>query len=448
MSLRKQFKLLVIFIIAIPVICTTFLLVQNYLHSSKRYLLREYNSIENMEEENKEYADGIELLSLIPNSVEAALIAPDTSQIICTTIPELEGKSTLHQFWPILESTYKEYYYQFTSPKTVKETLLITRIPRKHEKLTGPEKIITTLLILFIIGMIVSIVSIFIISKTIFNSIIEIKNKTKEIANGDLSKEIIIEPSVKKQNEIMSILESLEIMRQTLCEAESRKSNFIMGISHDLRTPVAIIKGYTEAITDGVINTQDGIDDAINLIGTKTEQLQIMIDDLINFTKLNNYELKEQLTIESITDLINYFVKESKLSANVFKREIICDINLPENILIPLNKKLILRAFQNLFVNAIRYTNDGDTIYINAKRKNKNIIFEIKDTGIGINKKDLPRIFDLFYRSSSSRRENSMGIGLAVVKNVLDTHGWTISVSSTKNVGTSFKINIPVIEEI
>lgn len=402
--------------------------------------------MENMEEANEEYADGIKLVALIPNSVEAALIAIETSDVICSTIPELSDTQNLKQFWPIFSQTYQDYYYQFTSPKTTKNTLLITRIPRQHKKLSAPEKIISTLLVLFTIGIIISIISIFIISRTIFNSIIEIKNKTKEIANGNLDKEIKSNPSQKKQNEIMSILESLEIMRQSLCEAESRKSNFVMGISHDLRTPVAIIKGYTEAINDGIINTEEGLEEAINLIGNKTEQLEIMIDDLINFTKFNNYELKEQLIIDSITDLINYFVKESKLSANVFNREIICNIDLPENILIPLNKKLILRALQNLFANAIRYTNDGDKIYINAKREKQNILLEIKDTGIGINKKDLPQIFDLFYRSSTSRRENSMGIGLAVVKNVLDAHGWTISVNSTKGVGTSFKIKIPVIE--
>lgn len=448
MTIRKQFKLLIAFIIAIPVICTTFLLIQNYLHSSKRYLLKEYTSLDNLEDEKKDYADGIRIVSLIPNSIQATLIATETSEIICNTIPELNNQKTMYQSWSLLKDTYQDYYYQFTCPKTEKDTLLITRIPRKHQKLSAPEKIITTLLVLFAIGIIISIVSIFIISKTIFNSIIEIKNKTKEIANGSLDKEIKTDATVKKQNEIMSILESLEKMRQSLCLAESRKNNFIMGISHDLRTPVAIIKGYSEAISDGIINTKDEIDEAINLIGNKTEQLETMIDDLINFTKLNNYEIKEQLVINSITDLIKIFAKEAKLSTTVYKREVICNIDLPENILIPLNKKLILRALQNLFVNALRYTNDGDKIFINAHREKQNILLEIKDTGIGINKKDLPQIFDLFYRSSSSRRENSMGIGLAIVKNVLDAHGWTISVNSTKGVGTSFIIKIPVIENI
>lgn len=448
MSIRKSFKLLVVFIIAIPLISTTFLLIQNYLHSSKRYMLENSDSLEDMEENSNGYADGIKLVSLIPNSVEAALIATDTSEIICNTIPELHGKTNIHQFWPVLKDSYKDYYYQFTSPKTTKETLLITRIPRKQKQLSTPEKIITTLLILFSIGIVISIVCIFIISRTIFNSIIEIKNKTKEIANGNLDKEIKIDNNSKKQNEIMSILESLEKMRKSLCEAESRKNNFIMGISHDLRTPVAIIKGYTEGITDGVINTKEGFNEAISLISNKTDQLEVMIDDLINFTKLNNYELKEQLIMGSIKELLNYFANEARLTANVYNREFICNIDLQEDILIPLNKKLVLRALQNLLVNAIRYSKDGDKIYINAQRNKKNIILEIKDTGIGINKKDLPRIFDLFYRSSSSRREKSMGIGLAVVKNVLDAHGWTISVSSSEGLGTSFKINIPVIDDL
>lgn len=448
MTLKKQFSLLIIFTIAIPMISTTFLLIQNYMHSSKRYLIDGYASLDKIEEENKDYKDGIKFISLLPNTVEATLIATDTSKIICSTIPELKNQNDIEQVWPIIKTTYKDYYYQFTSPKTQKDTLLITRVPKKSKRLTNPEIIITTLLILFSIGILISIVSILIISKTIFNSIIEIKTKTQELANGDLTQPIIIYDTQKKQNEIMSILESLEIMRQSLCDAEQRKNYFIMSISHDLRTPVAIIKGYTEAISDGIINNQNDINDAITLIGSKTEQLEIMIDDLINFTKFNNYELTETLKTESITELIKYFAKEMELSTNVFKRDIVCTIDIKDNILLPINKKLVLRALQNIYVNALRYTGDGDKIFITAVENKNNIILEIKDTGCGISKKDLPHIFDLFYRSSNSRNGKNMGIGLSVVKSVIDVHGWSISVSSTKNIGTSFKIKIPIINNL
>ena len=445
MKIKKQFTLLVSFIIAIPIICISFIFLQKYLDSTKRYLISGYKEVEELEKERPEYKDALNIiLDVIPHNVEYCLVETETFEIICTSIPELQDIKSMHNLWDILGLSSKDYFYQFTSPATNKNTILITRIPRIKPEPTTSETIISTLLVVFSICIVICIIFIFIISKTIFNSIMKIKNETRKIASGNLDEAIITKGSLKKQNEIMSILESLEKMRQSLWEAENRKNKFIMGISHDLRTPVAIIKGYTEAISDNVISSKQDIDDALQLIRTKTEQLENMINDLISFTKLNNYELKEQLSPCSITKLIKTFAKESELSANVFNRNILCHIDLPDDILIPMNRQLILRAFENIFSNALRYTNDGDKIEISASVKGDFILLDIADSGVGIKEEDLPHIFDLFYKSSKSRQGKSMGIGLSVVKSIFDTHGWKISVASQKDEGTCFSVQIPI----
>ena len=289
------------------------------------------------------------------------------------------------------------------------------------------------------------IILILIISSTIFNSILLLEEKTQKIADGNLSETVISQNDSEKSNEITSILKSLEKMRNSLLDAQNRKNKFIMGISHDLRTPVAIIKGYSEAISDGIISEPDEIKTSIQLIETKTAQLDSMIDTLINFMKLNSSEIRENLITSSITELIQNFAKESQITANVFKRNIIININLPNDILIPLDKQLAYRAFQNLFSNALRYTKDGDEIEIKAYEENENIILKIRDTGVGISEEDLKHIFDLFYRATNSRREEGMGIGLSVVKSIIDTHGWDINVESVLNEGSTFIITIPTV---
>ena len=235
-------------------------------------------------------------------------------------------------------------------------------------------------------------------------------------------------------------------MRDSLLEAETRKNKFIMGISHDLRTPVAIIKGYTEAIKDGVISDKNELNSTLTLIESKTTQLEDMIDTLINYTKMNNREMMENLVPGDIAKLIRFFAKDSKILATAFKRNIICDINLPESIMIPLNSQLAQRSFENLFSNALRYTKDDDTIkIISYIDENENAIkLKIEDTGIGIEEKDLNNIFDLFYRGTNSRREEGMGIGLAVVKTIVNTLGWQIAVDSKKDEGTCFTITMPL----
>lgn len=448
MKIKKQFTLLVTFIIAIPLICCFFIFLENYLSSSDRYLISGYKEVKELEKEHSDYKDAIEILKLIPTDVEACLVATEPYKIIFNSIPEINVTDSTKDLWNDLKVSSNKYFYQFTSPATENPTILITRIPRIKPKPSPTVRVIKTILVIFSVCVVLCIIFIFFISKTIFQSIMKIKNETKKIANGNLNEAIITTASQKNQNEIMSILESIEKMRQSLYEAEQRKNKFIMGVSHDLRTPVAIIKGYTEAIADGVISSEKDIKDALNLVEIKTEQLEDMINELINFTKLNSYELKEQFTPYPITDLIKTFAKGSELSANVFNRKVTSNIDLPEEISIPLNKQLILRAFENIFSNAMKYTRDGDKINISASCENNTIVLKIADTGVGINKDDLPHIFDLFYKTSKSRQGKSMGIGLSVVKSVIDAHGWKIDVESVPGKGTCFSIFIPITNKV
>ena len=120
-------------------------------------------------------------------------------------------------------------------------------------------------------------------------------------------------------------------------------------------------------------------------------------------------------------------------------------MNFYRNINVPFDSLLARRVFENLFNNALRYTNDGDTItltsYIDVDESS--VIYKISDTGIGIDEKDLKNIFNMFYRGTNSRREEGMGIGLSVVQNIIETHRWKISVDSKKDIGTTFTIKIP-----
>ena len=120
-------------------------------------------------------------------------------------------------------------------------------------------------------------------------------------------------------------------------------------------------------------------------------------------------------------------------------------LNFDREVLVPFDKQLVTRVFENLFNNALRYTKDNDTITLESYIDNdaQAVIYKIHDTGIGIDEKDLKNIFDLFYRATDSRREEGMGIGLSVVKNIIETHRWDIKVDSVKDQGTCFTITIP-----
>lgn len=451
MSIKKQFILLSSIIIAIPILCSIFVIMYFYLRSPRRLLIKNTQELDLIF--SKEDSALIEkTIRRLPRDTQITIYSPDEDKIYFSSIPELPQNlsNTRDSLWKTINETSDTYFYQFSSPPMNKTQFqIITRIPRRKNTGNKSTELFTIILSILLISTILSLILITLISNTIFNSLITIENKTQQLADGNLGEEIdleIIEPG----NEITSILTSLEKMRKELVEIQERKNSFITGISHDLRTPVAVIKGYSEAITDGVITDNDEIRNTVSLIDTKANQLGEMIDTLINFMKLNNTESKQTLVPQSITNLISEFAKYAEITGAVFKRRVTSDIRFTKNITVPLNAQLVNRSLENIFSNAIRYTEENDSIEIISRneanentKSGKAVIIQIKDTGTGIEEKDLNSIFDMFFRGTNSRLEEGMGIGLAVVKTIIDTHGWKIDVESKKNKGTCFTITIP-----
>ena len=272
----------------------------------------------------------------------------------------------------------------------------------------------------------------------------EIQQKTQSLSNGNLN-ESVLNNSEKdsKVSEATTILQNLEKMRISLIEAQNQTNRFIMGISHDIRTPIAIIKGYTEALSDGILSTQEEQKNALDLIAAKTEQLEGITESLIDFTRMDVNDLREQFDSIQIQELLSYFAKSCNLTLSLYERNFTHSIDIPPNIYIRANRNLTMRALDNLFSNAIRYTKDGDSIKLSAVYNENGIQISLKDSGIGIDEKELNFIFNLFYRGTNATYENGLGIGLAVVHNITEIHGWKVTCESEKDKGSCFTITIP-----
>jgi len=278
-----------------------------------------------------------------------------------------------------------------------------------------------------------------IITRTITNSVQVLDDATRRIAEGELDLPL----DVKGSNEITSLTNSLNKMRNALKEEELKRSRFIMGITHDLKTPLALIKGYAEAIEDGIAEDPVSRKSAAEIITTKADQLEGMINDLINYVRMETGEWRKQLNKIDIYPFLKNHANILSMDAELLQHELIYSINIPENISVPMDEKLVQRALENLINNSIRYTQQGSVIRLSAEMTDNAIKIAVTDNGPGIEKEDIPHVFEMFYRGSSSRREQGMGLGLAVVKWVVDYHGWTIAVLSEKDKETSFTITIP-----
>ena len=444
MTVKRQLTLLISLIICLPVF-TALIIYGYYCNSSKRLLLNSYRRSPEKADVSLTSDDlnsiKKSILSLSPK-VEAALIVKD--RIIESTIADFPQPGTTLQegdLWKIIKQTGEEFYYLTETPLGSDRkhlVLLVSRISKKKNQ----TNMFYSLLDCILIFVIICAVATCCISRTITYSLSHLVKQTEKIAKGDLTPQEQRTPA-KSRNEFTDLTEHIDSMRAALLDAKRKQQRFIMGITHDLRTPISVIKGYTEALYDGVITSEEETKKSLEIINVKTSQLEEMITSLINYCTFFRDNFRRQITPHCIKKQLETFAKSAETTGYIFHRKISCNINLLESTDIPVNEQLLARALENLFGNALRYTEDDGEITITADESDECITITFSDTGCGIAEKDISHLFDLFYRGTNSRREQGLGIGLSVVKDIVDLHGWSIAIRSELGKGSDFIIRIP-----
>ena len=444
MTVKRQLTLLISLIICLPVF-TALIIYGYYCNSSKRLLLSSYRRSPEKADVSLTSDDlnsiKKSILSLSPK-VEAALIVKD--RIIESTIADFPQPGTTLQegdLWKIIKQTGEKFYYLTETPLGSDRkhlVLLVSRISKKKNQ----TNMFYSLLDCVLIFVIICAVATCCISRTITSSLSHLVKQTEKIAKGDLTPQEQRTPA-KSRNEFTDLTEHIDSMRAALLDAKRKQQRFIMGITHDLRTPISVIKGYTEALYDGVITSEEETKKSLEIINVKTSQLEEMITSLINYCTFFRDNFRRQITPHCIKKQLEAFAKSAETTGRIFHRKISCNINLLESTDIPVNEQLLARALENLFGNALRYTEDDGEITITADESDECITITFSDTGCGIAEKDISHLFDLFYRGTNSRREQGLGIGLSVVKDIVDLHGWNIAIRSELGKGSDFIIRIP-----
>ncbi len=450
MKIKTQFKLFIACIIVVPLIFASATALFRYYNSPDRILMSNYRHISKISEAPLSQRDlrmVREAIRHFPPEGELLILA-NHSEILLSTIDEFKTLARIDvlDLYRYIRETSGKYFYQITSPELLDRSADITLITRMERKKDHPPKpphrLFQTLTFFIVIFEVICIAFAIYVSMTISRSITMLEKNTERIAGGELDKPLEKPKDLRTTNEITRLAENLDKMRLALKDEADRRIRFVMGISHDLRTPVAVIKGYTEAMHDGVMSDSESQKKALDIISSKTSQLETMINTLINFMKLDSTDWREQLKKQRIKPFLEDFAQSCKSTGDVFKRKITTEVSISAETEIPFDTQLLQRALENIFSNAVRYTQDGDSISFSAKESGSEIFITILDTGIGMSEDDLEHIFDLFYRATGSRREEGMGIGLSVVKNIIETHGWNISVQSKKDEGSAFTITI------
>lgn len=232
----------------------------------------------------------------------------------------------------------------------------------------------------------------------------------------------------------------------TLRQLEKIKTDFVANASHELRTPVASIKGFSETLLDGALEDREVSRRFVNIIDQEAGRLTRLIKDLLDLSKI---EMKGQ-TIEKTSIDIKELLEGSinYLESQALEKDI--DILLRVNEEIPKiqgNKEMLGLAFLNLIENGIKYTPSGGKIKIEAYQENENLLVAFTDTGMGIPQDELSRIFERFYRVDKARSQDikGTGLGLSIVKHIVEEHRGNIKVQSEVGQGSRFTITLPAL---
>ncbi|MDQ0214973.1 two-component system phosphate regulon sensor histidine kinase PhoR [Oikeobacillus pervagus] len=225
-----------------------------------------------------------------------------------------------------------------------------------------------------------------------------------------------------------------------LKKLESMRKDFVANVSHELKTPITSIRGFTETLLDGAIHDQEALISFLQIILKESERMQTLIKDLLDLSKIeqNGFELNiEHVYLRPIIlDIID------TLNNQMEEKNITYTMKVDSHLYVEGDPYRLNQVFMNLINNAIVYTQSGGKINIDAHESEKEIIVNVKDNGIGISPEEIPRIFERFYRVDKARSRNSggTGLGLAIVKHIIEAHGGIIIVTSEVDKGTTFTI--------
>jgi two-component system phosphate regulon sensor histidine kinase PhoR len=301
-----------------------------------------------------------------------------------------------------------------------------------------------------------------------FNELKKYYELTKLIKDGITEREIIhVERSVYRPEETILQLDGVPMLGEdqsfkgmlfllqdvtAIRRLENMRSEFVANVSHELKTPVAAVKGFSETLLGGGVKDEETARSFLQIIYDESERLNRLISDILDLSKI---ESKASPMDYAPVHLASFCASIMDTMTTVAKKKrITLHSNIPEELFAEADEDKLRQILINLLSNAVNYTQDGGKVELNIQDDQnaeglEKVLIKVSDTGIGIPKKDQPRIFERFYRVDKARSRGSggTGLGLSIVKHLVEQHHGEISVESEVGIGTTFTVELPMLQE-
>ena len=291
-----------------------------------------------------------------------------------------------------------------------------------------------------LIAVAIALVMTFFLSRRILAPVKALTSAARQLGRGDFSQRV----KTKDKGELGELAQAFNSMSSDLERAEKLRQNMVADVAHELRTPLSNLRGYLEAVRDGVIKPDA---DTIRSLDEEAALLSRLVDDLQELSLVEAGELKLVCQAEGIGELIKQTVAGLQVQATT--KGLSVSVDLPDTLpAVNIDSRRISQVLRNLLENALAHTAEGGTISVTARQQERWVEVSVIDTGEGIPAEDLPNIFERFYRvdKSRARATGGSGLGLTIAKRLVEAHGGKIEAQSELGKGSCFSFTVPIAE--
>ncbi|MEI7026237.1 sensor histidine kinase [Paenibacillus sp. y28] len=288
------------------------------------------------------------------------------------------------------------------------------------------------------------------VSRSIIRPLQKLKNAMKRMQAGDLEYPV----QITSRDEIGQLGLAFEQMRRQLQESiqtqlqyEENRKELISNISHDLRTPLTAIRGYIAGLGDGIADTPEKRRKYIDIISSKADEMDRLIDELFLYSKLDLKQLPFNFEAVGFREFLSGWAGDLEFELGKQSIHFDMEMTLDDEITVMIDRDKIRRVFSNIVDNCLKYMNKPEKqVRLKVFRNGERVVIEIYDNGMGIDEEALPHIFDRFYRADPSRNSHTggSGLGLAISKQMVEGHGGSIQARSVKGEGTWITMRFPL----
>ena len=353
-------------------------------------------------------------------------------------LPLLLFSASLYGFSQTQARHVQESSSQASDSRQMVYDISLAQSSSNQVKLMAKDMILTATIILVFTALSVGLW----IYRSIAVPLVKLKKATKNIKEGNL--DFVLE--VEGNDEFSQLCQDFEEMRKRLKESTEEKilmdkenKELISNISHDLKTPITAVKGYVEGIMDGVADTPEKMDRYVRTIYNKTNEMDHLINELTFYSKIDTNRIPYTFSKLNVEDYFSDCAEELGLEMETRGIELVYANYVEKDVQVIADGEQIRRVIHNIVSNAIKYMEKPrGIIQLRVKDVGDFIQVEIEDNGKGIAAKDLPYIFDRFYRTDVSRNSSKggSGIGLSIVKKIMEDHGGKVWATSRLGIGT------------